>query len=576
MSLLLRPTKMSEKQHSQTHNKAIFTIVVAALIGLHFLTAPLSVPLSLLSQSPECSLPDYVRPLSYLKENSTLEHIIHDPTFRQNLAAKLSGAVKVPTDVSDDPPPVEEAPDYWRAKFEPFHAYLQRTFPLLWLFCTVEKVNEWGLVITWHGADNSKKPLILTAHQDVVPIQEATLDQWLYPPFDGFYDGESLWGRGSADCKNLLIGLLETAEELHKANFRPKRTVVFAFGFDEESSGIHGARHIGKFLLERYGENGAYAIVDEGGQSLVEEKGVAMALIGTAEKGFLNFVVGLNTPGGHSSVPPDHTSIGIMSDLITRLEKHKFEPLFTPRNPTFYEYQCIAEYSDEILADLALAIRKSRHNPKMSQSVAHYIFNTDLTNRYLVTTSQAVDIMSGGVKLNALPEYTEALVNHRIAVESSSGEVLARNVELVKAVASDYDLGVVWKNKEVMPKTSKGHFVIKDTLALEPAPLTPLFDEKWDLFAGNLRHVYEEVCAGTLGKFEGKTIVPAPGMATGNTDTQHYWGLTRHIYRYRPGLSSSVEAHAHGVDEHIPFDSHLHIIAFYYEYIQLVDAAESD
>lgn len=61
------------------------------------------------------------------------------------------------------------------------------------------------------------------------------------------------------------------------------------------------------------------------------------------------------------------------------------------------------------------------------------------------------------------------------------------------------------------------------------------------------------------------------GIATGNTDTLHYWDLTKHIYRYRAGLTPTVEAHAHGVDEHIPFDSHLQIIAFYYEYLQIID-----
>lgn len=34
--------------------------------------------------------------------------------------------------------------------------------------------------------------------------------------------------------------------------------------------------------------------------------------------------------------------------------------------------------------------------------------------KYLLQTSQAVDIISGGVKINALPERAQAIVNHRI------------------------------------------------------------------------------------------------------------------------------------------------------------------
>lgn len=49
------------------------------------------------------------------------------------------------------------------------------------------------------------------AHEDVVPVNPGTLNQWTYPPFEGVVDGEWVWGRGAADCKNQVgtAGLLE-------------------------------------------------------------------------------------------------------------------------------------------------------------------------------------------------------------------------------------------------------------------------------------------------------------------------------------------------------------------------------
>ncbi|OBA22077.1 Zn-dependent exopeptidase [Metschnikowia bicuspidata var. bicuspidata NRRL YB-4993] len=499
--------------------------------------------------------------------------IMYDAGFRNQSAAKLAGAVRIQTHVTDSAPSVDQDPAYWHEKFAPFHDYLQATFPELWRFCQVEKVNSWGLVITWPGSDAGLRPLLLGAHQDVVPIQEASLDQWTYPPFEGVYDGTRLWGRGSADCKNLLIGLLEAAEALHAEGFRPRRTVVFAFGFDEEIGGDNGARNIGLFLLARYGPGGFYAVFDEGGQSLVKMGDVALALIGTSQKGSLNYVVSLNTPGGHSSVPPDHTAIGIVSELVTRLENAPFLPMFTARNPTFAQYQCLAAHSAEMEPGLKRAIRHLDSCPRARQLVAEKIYNSDLTSRYLVTTSQAVDIIHGGVKSNALPEYVEVLVNHRIAVESSVQEVLDRNMAIVGAVADRYGLGIDAGGSEIVPRTQNGHFSISYMDLLEPAPATPVYDEHWALLAGTLRHVYEEVCEGTMAEFDGTPILPVPGMAPGNTDSKHYWDLSKHIYRYRPGLVPNVQAHAHGADEHIVFDAHLQIIAFYYEYIQLADWA---
>lgn len=522
----------------------------------------------------QCKIPDYVALDTYHHDNSTLVKILFDELFRNASAAKLAGAVRVKTDVGDDSPTVEEDPEFWLEKFGKFHSYLELTFPDLWQFAEIEKVHSWGLVITWKGLDESLKPIMLTAHQDVVPIQDATLDQWKYPPFDGAYDGDHLWGRGSADCKNLLVGLLETAEQLHADGFKPRRTIVYAFGFDEEIGGKRGANYIGKFLAERYGHNGIYAVIDEGGQSLVKQGNIALALVGTSEKGMLNVKIGLNTPGGHSSVPPDHTSIGIVSELVTRLENNRFSPIFTPRNPTFYEYQCIAEHSDAVSTEIKKDIQAAASSQSASKRVAEFIYNSDIGSRYLVTTSQAVDIIHGGVKLNALPEYVEIVVNHRIAVESTVDETILHDFDIIKSVAKDFGVGLVLEGETIEPKTEKGYFTVTTDWGLNPAPFTPVFDKHWDLFAGTLRHVYEVVSKGTMEDFENLPVVITPGMAAGNTDTQYYWDLSEHIYRYRPGLTPSVQAGAHGANEHIPFISHLQIIAFYYEYLQIVDAKD--
>lgn len=569
---------MEKVTENKRPRRTLAVVAVLAILGVHLLglTAPFSGVSYTLSSGVDsgCKIAPYVRPKGYEANNGTLHKIVHDAGFRKRSAAKLSGAVQRQTDASDDAPSLEADPNYWRARFGPFHDFLAETFPGIWSFCDVEKVHEWGLVLTWKGLEELLRPVVLTAHQDVVPVSGATLDQWTHPPYEGVFDGDQLWGRGLADCKNLLIGLLEAAEELHASGFRPRRTVVFAFGFDEEIGGERGAAHIGRFLLDRYGKNGAYAVIDEGGQSLISEGGIALALVGTSEKGLLNVNVGLHTPGGHSSVPPEHTGIGLMAEVVTRLERTPFEPLFTPRNPTFYEYQCVAEHSHDMPRDVARAIRSAASSPAASRVAAKYIYNSGLGSRALVTTLQAVDVIFGGVKLNALPEYVEAVVNHRVAVESTVQLVVDRDVAIVRSVAEQFGLGLEVDNAEVRPKTDKGYFSVSKWWALEPAPFTPVFDAHWDLFAGTLRHVYEEVCQGTMLEFEGKTVVPTPGMAAGNTDTQYYWDLTEHIYRYRPGLVPSVQAHAHGTDEHIPFDSHLQIIAFYYQYLQVIDAAE--
>jgi Gly-Xaa carboxypeptidase len=63
-------------------------------------------------------------------------------------------------------------------------------------------------VYEWKGTDDSVKPLLLAAHLDVVPVNPATYDDWINPPYSGYFDGEWIWGRGSCDDKPGVIGSL--------------------------------------------------------------------------------------------------------------------------------------------------------------------------------------------------------------------------------------------------------------------------------------------------------------------------------------------------------------------------------
>ena len=103
-------------------------------------------------------------------------------------------------------------------------------------------------------------------HQDVVPVNPNTVEEWTHPPFSGHFDGTLLWGRGSSDDKCGVIGILSTVETLIETVFKPARSIVLSFGFDEEVGGPLGDGHLAKFLLDKYGENAFSLLVDEGGK----------------------------------------------------------------------------------------------------------------------------------------------------------------------------------------------------------------------------------------------------------------------------------------------------------------------
>ena len=100
-------------------------------------------------------------------------------------------------------------------------------------------MNRNGLVNTYRATSQDLKAFLLTAHQDVVPA--SSISKWTYPPFESHHDGQYRWGPGSSDCKNNLIGILSVVESLLSQDWKPRRSVVLAFGFDEETGGVRGA-----------------------------------------------------------------------------------------------------------------------------------------------------------------------------------------------------------------------------------------------------------------------------------------------------------------------------------------------
>ncbi|KAJ9418765.1 CPS1-Gly-X carboxypeptidase YSCS precursor [Fusarium oxysporum] len=259
------------------------------------------------------------------------------------------------------------------------------------------------------------------------------------------------------------------------------------FGFDEECSGHRGAGHISKHLEKRYGEHGIAAILDEGGAGLQKMGDVLYALPAVYEKGYLDVWFNVSVVGGHSSVPTPHTAIGIMAEIVTTLEHNPFKPEIAKNGAIHQCLACFAEHSPHVFPDLTKLV-----NGGDLQGVAKFLTKLSRDMQYMVQTSQAIDVISGGQKINALPEFVTLGVNHR-------EEKVIHNTSVTNNRSS------------------------------------------WDIFAGTVRHSFAQ---------EAKTVVAAPGAMTGNTDTRHYLNLSKNIYRWSPGSLKSF-SNIHGVNERL-------------------------
>ncbi|KAI0369802.1 carboxypeptidase S [Pilatotrama ljubarskyi] len=491
--------------------------------------------------------------------------------FRLKAYESLGGAIRVPTVAYDDlaPPGQDER---WEI-FDDLHAYLEQRFPFLHQNLRKTHVNKYALVYHWQGSNDSLKPALLTAHQDVVPVEPLTVNQWQHPPFSGYYDGEYIWGRGSCDDKPGLIGTLTAVEELLRIGFKPTRSIVLAYGIDEERGGISGATAIRDYLLKTYGEYAFSILIDEGGGYQVTDD-VIMSSPGVAEKGKFDVRFEISAPGGHSSVPPEHTSIGMLAAVIKQLEDNPHVPHLNRSGIYYSLLQCQAEHDPGLPSPLRGLISRSRKSDRALQALEEELARVDKRFRALAGTTQAADVVRGGVKTNALPERAEVIVNHRIDVHSSVDALKKRITRVVQPVAERFGLDLDAFGEKTVVTTgtgqSSGKLRISDAFgtALEPAPITPMGDSgPFQLLSGTIIGV---LGASNRTGYDKKTYI-APGMSTGNTDTKHYWKLTKHIFRYGHINSADSYNGAHTVNEALRAEGFIEAIRFFTWVILNVD-----
>lgn len=528
----------------------------------------------------QCRQADLLFPSQASPALASMDDYLASPQFLNASVPRLAGAVQIPTQSYDDMGPVGEDPR-WDVMRD-LAAYLEATFPLVHATLRLEKVNTHGLLFTWEGSDAALKPTVLMAHQDTVPVEASTINQWTHPPFSGAFDGRFLWGRGASDCKNSLVGILEAVELLVGAGFQPRRTLVLSFGFDEEISGADGAGHLAAALLSRYGEDGVAIVVDEG-NGLAQQWGALFALPAVAEKGYLDVDVIVRMPGGHSSVPPRHNGIGVMAEVITAIEADLYSPHLHEENPFLGALRCGAGHAPEFPPKLKKELRRRgaatardgderadacRAEDRLALEAAKA---SDLV-KYLFTTSVAADLISGGAKINALPERTVLTVNHRVNVGDRTAEVRDKLTRLAGGVAHKFNLTLHAFPDEGEAGETPSSITLRVAYGstLEPAPVSPTEvaaegeTNAWSVLAGTTRALY------------GEELIMAPGLSTGNTDTKYYWKLTRNIYRYLPAYDE-VETGLggiHTVDERASMLGHVRAVRWFSMFVRNMDEAD--
>lgn len=81
----------------------------------------------------------------------------------------------------------------------------------------------------------------LSSHMDVVDPGDPSA--WRFPPFEARVEDGVLWGRGSADSKGMLAGMLEAVRAIRASGIRLKGDLYLVAAVDDETAGRYGLRY---------------------------------------------------------------------------------------------------------------------------------------------------------------------------------------------------------------------------------------------------------------------------------------------------------------------------------------------
>ncbi|WP_161887801.1 M20/M25/M40 family metallo-hydrolase [Pontibacter russatus] len=430
---------------------------------------------------------------------------------------KLAGAIAFHT-VSSATPGETNA-----AAFIALHRYLQKSFPALHDRLQRKVINRYSLLYTWPGKNQALKPILLSAHLDVVPVEEATKDQWEHQPFAGAVEDGYIWGRGTMDDKYRVVAILEAVEQLVREGYQPERTLYLAFGHDEETGGEFGAGEIGAFLQAQGVQ--LEAVFDEGlavADNIVPGVTEPVAFVGTAAKGNLNLQLTVKGEGGHSSVPKRDSPIYILSVAISRLHDHPFAPHMTPTT---------IETLELLSAKMGGRYRFAMRHYGLLKGRVLKMLAKDRATDALIRTQMAPTILAAGEKDNVMPRLATAVVNVRILSGENRETVLAHVREAIADERVEVEVSGLY---------------------IPPSPVTSTDTWTYKALSQTIRQTFPEV-----------TLV-APALFPGSTDAKHYSHLTSNIYRFAPQVVDRQSAKlVHNVNERLSVEVFGRCIVFY-------------
>jgi acetylornithine deacetylase/succinyl-diaminopimelate desuccinylase-like protein len=368
-----------------------------------------------------------------------------------------------------------------------------------------------GMLVRIPGTDPNAKPVLFSAHMDVV---DARPEDWKRDPYKLIEENGYFFGRGTLDNKAGVVALMSTILRFQKAGVKPRRTLVFAFVGDEETGLDETDGTTRQIAAHPWVKGAEYAInTDAGGGILTPDGKPIIYLVQGAEKTFATFELTATNPGGHSSRPRADNAIYDLAKAVTRVGEYRF-PVMSNELTRAY----LGAVGKVTPGTAGEALRRFAANPQDSAAADAIWGDPEFVGT--TRTTCVATMLSAGHAENALPQKATATVNCRIFPGVAVDDV---RQQLTKVVAD--------------PKIA---------VSVVGAPFASPVSE--------LRPDVERAIAQSIHKrYPGVAL--SPYLESGGTDGKVYRPAGIPTWASSGVFIKPDEMFAHGLDERIPAKS---------------------
>jgi acetylornithine deacetylase/succinyl-diaminopimelate desuccinylase-like protein len=339
-----------------------------------------------------------------------------------------------------------------------------------------------------------KRPLLVMGHTDTVNVDAK---KWSHPPFSADRDGGFIYGRGTIDDKDNVVGALMTMLLLKRQNIPLDRDVIFLAEAGEEGSSRLGIQFM---VNQHFPEIDAEFCYAEGGNVTRVNGKVKFASVQTLEK--IPRAIRLTAKGtaGHGSVPLEDNAVAHLGDAVGAVAAWTPPTRLNETTATYFKRLATVSTPEE-----AERYRNALSpDPKVAEPAQQYLRKHEPRHWSMLRTSLSPTIIQGGYRSNVIPSEATANIDVRQAPDEDPQKFL----ELVKQVVNDPNVDVSYANTAAASRP--------------PTPNAKLDSEAFKVLEAMMTKHYQAI---TL-----------PTMSTGATDMSYLRRNGMQCYGIGPAL----------------------------------------